>query len=105
MKREIKFRAWDGERLTYPIDNIESGDIIKRYETVMQYTGLPDKNGKEIYERDIVQHSTGEICEIIFIEGSFCYRYKEGEIRKMSKYSAPYCRVIGDVYQDSYLLE
>jgi hypothetical protein len=65
--REIKFRAWDGKQmLGMPLDglyglgrffgflsaNKERGNVHK-YE-VMQYTGLKDKNGKEIYEGDLV---------------------------------------------------
>ena len=63
MAREIKFRAWwNGSKMmgnTFTFEdinerglskwvNLSTGDIL------MQYTGIKDKNGKEIYEGDIV---------------------------------------------------
>ena len=59
--REIKFRAWDGKRMTTSgimFNNTNSclevpqGSQMK----LMQYTGLKDKNGKEIYEGDVNQY-------------------------------------------------
>lgn len=69
--REIKFRAWDGTEMYTPIigrdgkpyrddrDYEDANPAI--HDNVMQYTGLKDKNGKDVYEGDILDCT----CELV----------------------------------------
>lgn len=125
--REIKFRVWDEEEKTmWRHENIgyinfydkviwlrHGGFLDMDYNpcTLMQYTGLKDKNGKEIYEGDIVSlfYET-QISEVRFNSKYGCWEVKV----QLSIHSQGWdllgnhlgeSEVIGNIYENPELLE
>ncbi|RAS90296.1 hypothetical protein A6E21_25905 [Bacillus cereus] len=78
--REIKFRGWYGENIGMlePTFNGNINEIFNQEDVVyMQYTGLTDKDGKEIYEGDIVKISGHPFQGSIDIDGNYEVGYNE----------------------------
>ena len=124
--REIKFRAYDGftkKMWQWEEHNAftdEKGSIKQWFEdhdlVQMQYIGLKDKNGKEIYECDLVRfyienvntlRDESFIGKIIYDEQQARYiiewenvKYFPDIILGLSK-----CKVIGNIYENPELLE
>lgn len=82
--REIKFRAWDKENQVMVYDvNVQDGKPVKRgyqwFNTentiwnseLQQYTGLRDRNGREIYEGDIVSMFGGTQFSVVEWDDKF----------------------------------
>ena len=127
--RENKFRAWDeGNKIMHhnfqfirtglegndwivfssdehpldmnphPFENPYFSQQLK----VMQFTGLHDKNGKEIYEGDFIKQSDGQIAKITFEPFAFCaYKIPLGAFAdSWSKI----IEVVGNIYENPELL-
>lgn len=115
--REIKFRAWDTQRgewsrLTkavslegYPV-YIDADDRLHKAAGVelMQYTGLKDKHGVEIYEGDILAFDNG-YCDVVRLERS-AWRWNRGHnVLGVSWKPEISLSVIGNIYENPELLE
>jgi len=84
-EREIKFRYWfedsddwmveDGNRMIYNLHNTTDWECLGGFSDdrfiVMQYTGLKDKNGKEIYEGDISCNKFKMKHVVGFLDGGY----------------------------------
>ena len=126
--RDIKFRAWDCvEEKIMPVEtinfreqlvSIDEGDnsTTDTFEmfVLMQYTGIKDKNGVEIYEGDILtfmnKKKASEVVEWDDKGASFCMKSIKNESSSgaglyINEYGwCPY-KVIGNIYENPELLE
>jgi len=102
--REIKFRAWDktAQKIVYNIV-IANTKSDNEFFVFMQYTGLKDKNGKEVYEGDILCSHAGLTLPITVNE-THSYRFMWGK-DLLCKADSIYGEVIGNIYEDSELIE
>jgi uncharacterized phage protein (TIGR01671 family) len=107
MNREIKFRVFDGEDYMsspFTLQDIQSGKIQFTSDCpVMQFTGLHDRNGKEIYEGDVVKWKSfpmhGE-CVIEFYDGAFrLHKHVLNDNVLTEDYANKCCEVIGNIYE------
>jgi len=123
MQRTIKFRAWDkkykefiGEDQFYIYPNgiitawDEDGERFLEDVILMQYTGLKDKNGKEIYEGDILKWGN-TVSFVVWCLDSWRFNsYMEQGTSNLYDYvntttKKEIAEVIGNIYENPELLK
>lgn len=110
--REIKFRCWDVERNcwlneedTYQqvVNQARWNPAISEHYPLMQYTGLKDKDGTEIYEGDIIRYKIKKsiiTCNVAFIKYGWYPFFDKAYMMD----EAEWIEVIGNNHQTPELL-
>lgn len=117
MSRVIKFRAFTDGKMIYDIDISNTGQMIEGGYIVdcpvMQFTGLYDKDGKEIYEGDIVFLSHWKSSDLFDYSRPFLVKWESGQINfKQEEYNnfigslngKLKIEIIGNIHQNPELL-
>lgn len=137
MQREIKFKAWDMLRQKMcSVDSIEFVDFIEGRTGInvytienkikdsrwiadgnfklIQYTGLKDSKGVEIYEGDILEICNGSINGVKWTEPNLEVKYRKAGFNlhefmwdkdgNSAMDSTHYCTVIGTVFENPELI-
>lgn len=122
MRDRFRFRAWNKIKQIYDYDiqecqkislhnsnkekcfacfqsYLKNQDILE----IEQCTGLKDKNGKLIYEGDIVDDGE-KYSKIIFDKSCFCYDSGNGCYDDLVFYHT-HCEIVGNIHKNPELLE
>jgi hypothetical protein len=122
--REIKFRAWDSNfgRWLDVNGSVSPGVFwehgrlvpIQDYIVLSQFTGLYDRDGKEIYEGDIVSWrscifaSDVPLAAVEWRQSHCAFRYSHSQASydgQIWDQELSHCEIIGNIYENPELLE
>ncbi len=110
MVRKIRFEAWDAENK----EMVGPYEVGSRLSMVWgsgdrQFIGLHDKNGREIYEDDMVRSGndgmysdTGDVLRVWPMENGFIEPFADDD-DGMPYVKANLCEIIGNIYQNPEL--
>lgn len=124
MKREIKFRIWNGQKMemnimagflgAFYVQGIDENDSasMSPYNTkyfdetpLMQYSGINDKNGKEIYDGDLFKlGAEKDLFEVKFEHGCFL-AYRNGkQFGLIGELQVCFIDVVGNIFDNVELV-
>ena len=123
--REIKFRVWDDvaksikpvmsfwlnpdwtiSHVVIPLNEDWSDcETLFNHFTSMQYTGFKDREGKEVFEGDILEDRDGSICFVVWEDGAFAVEspgsqavdWEHGSFYSESK-------IVGNIHEHKHLI-
>ena len=109
--REIKFRCWfENEMYYWDMLKTDSPclDYLKNAE-IMQFTGLRDKSGKEIYEGDLIRDiQSKKYGKVIWDASEVCFTSLFSDGAKwgfvVTDNKDKDCKVVGNIYENPELL-